>query len=104
MTTAEQETAIHSQRVTELALRIAEVFESAALRAIRAGGPVHDIGKLALDPEILRKPSAPEPDELAAVRRHPELGAQMLAGDERAKDGINCVLHHHERWDGAGYP
>jgi HD-GYP domain-containing protein (c-di-GMP phosphodiesterase class II) len=106
MTMPETETAMHSQRVTVLALRIAAAIEEAAQRlpAIRAGGPVHDIGKLALDPAILRKPAALAPDELAAVRRHPELGVRMLDGDTGARDGLGCVLHHHERWDGAGYP
>jgi HD-GYP domain-containing protein (c-di-GMP phosphodiesterase class II) len=106
MITAELDTAIHSQRVTALALRIAAALDAAAARvaAIRAGAPVHDIGKLALDPEILCKPAALAPDELAAIRRHPELGVRMLRGVAGAQDGLDCVLHHHERWDGTGYP
>jgi HD-GYP domain-containing protein (c-di-GMP phosphodiesterase class II) len=106
MRTVDEDTTIHSQRVTALALRIAEALDTAAgwANAIRAGGPVHDIGKLALDPEILRKPAALEPDEVAAVRRHPEIGVRMLSDNPSARDGLNCVLHHHERWDGTGYP
>ena len=96
----------HAERVTALALRIAEALRAGAVRvdAIREGGPVHDIGKLAVAPSILRKPGALAPEELEEIRTHPIRGARMLERVEAVQCGIGCVLHHHERWDGRGYP
>jgi HD-GYP domain-containing protein (c-di-GMP phosphodiesterase class II) len=96
----------HAARVTTLALRLAEAVgaEPARIDAIKVGGPLHDIGKLALDPELLRKPGPLAPAELAQIRSHPERGVQMLNGDTSLRDAVPCVLHHHERWDGNGYP
>jgi putative nucleotidyltransferase with HDIG domain len=96
----------HAARVTALAVRLAEAVgaDPARIEAIRLGGPLHDIGKLALDPELLRKPGPLAPDELDEIRSHPERGVQMLNGDETLHEALTCVLHHHERWDGAGYP
>jgi HD-GYP domain-containing protein (c-di-GMP phosphodiesterase class II) len=96
----------HAERVTALALRIAEALRAGAERvdAIRAGGPVHDIGKLGVAAEILRKPGALAPNELAEIRTHPVRGARMLERAAAFQRGLACVLHHHERWDGTGYP
>lgn len=96
----------HAERVTALALRIAEALRAGAARvdAIREGGPVHDVGKLGIAAAILRKPGALAPDELAEIRLHPVLGARMLERVEAVRRGLGCVLHHHERWDGTGYP
>lgn len=96
----------HSARVTELALRIAESLRAseARLEAIRLGGPVHDIGKAAVDPAILHKPSSLDPEELDEIRTHPLVGAEMIRGIASLRQAIHCVLHHHERWDGTGYP
>ena len=102
--THDPDSAGHADRVTALALKIAEALRAGAGRvdAIRTGGPLHDVGKLAVDPSILRKPGALDPDEVETIRRHPELGVRMLEGALR--HGLECVLHHHERWDGTGYP
>jgi putative nucleotidyltransferase with HDIG domain len=96
----------HAVRVTTLAIRLAEAVgaDPERIEAIRMGGPLHDIGKLALDPELLRKPGPLAPDELDQIRSHPERGVAMLNGDETLHEGVHCVLHHHERWDGDGYP
>jgi putative nucleotidyltransferase with HDIG domain len=96
----------HANRVTELALRLAAALEASPQRvaAIKAGGPLHDIGKLELDRAILEKPGALEPEELEQIRTHPELGARMLRGVKSLRSSLDCVLHHHERWDGEGYP
>jgi putative nucleotidyltransferase with HDIG domain len=96
----------HAARVTALAIRLAHALGAAdrRLEALRIGGPLHDIGKLAVDPAILGKPSALDAAELAEIRKHPVTGVQMLAGVEGVRDAIDCVLHHHERWDGHGYP
>jgi putative nucleotidyltransferase with HDIG domain len=96
----------HATRVTELALRLAAAMEVSPERveAIKSGGPLHDIGKLELDRAILDKPGALDPEELEEIRTHPELGARMLRGVESLRPSLNCVLLHHERWDGNGYP
>ena len=73
------------------------------LAKIALGLLLHDIGKLAIAPEILNKPAALEESEWAQVRRHPALGAEMLG--ENVSFLIRAVVkQHHERWDGTGYP
>ncbi len=96
----------HATRVTVLALKLAEMVRASAERieAIRAGGPLHDIGKLAVASSILRKPGPLAPDELEKIRTHPVVGVHMLAEVEDAQGGLECVLHHHEWWNGTGYP
>jgi HD-GYP domain-containing protein (c-di-GMP phosphodiesterase class II) len=96
----------HAKRVTELALRIAEAVGAGPRRvaAIEKGAPLHDIGKLNVAIEILHKPGALDEDELAQIRMHPEEGKRMLDGIRSLRAAIECVLHHHERWDGGGYP
>jgi HD-GYP domain-containing protein (c-di-GMP phosphodiesterase class II) len=96
----------HATRVTALALRLAYLLHAGKHRidAIRAGGPLHDIGKLRVSTSILRKPGPLAPDELDEIRVHPVVGAHMLADVADAQDGLDCVLYHHERWDGSGYP
>jgi putative nucleotidyltransferase with HDIG domain len=96
----------HAARVTELALRLAAVMEVSKERvqAIRDGGPLHDIGKLELDRAILDKPGALDAAELEEIRTHPELGARMLQEVKSLRAALDCVRHHHERWDGGGYP
>ena len=98
--------AAHATRVTTLALRLAKAVHAApnAVEAIRMGGPLHDVGKLSVRTAVLAKPGPLDDDELAEIRAHPAAGAKMV-GDVRAlRSAVPCVLHHHERWDGAGYP
>jgi HD-GYP domain-containing protein (c-di-GMP phosphodiesterase class II) len=96
----------HAGRVTELALRVAAAMEVGThrIKAIKAGGPLHDIGKLHVDRAILDKPGALDSEELDEIRTHPELGARMIEGIRSLRAAYGCVLHHHERWDGGGYP
>jgi HD-GYP domain-containing protein (c-di-GMP phosphodiesterase class II) len=96
----------HAARVTDLALRVAGAMEvgKQRIRAIKAGGPLHDVGKLHVDRSILDKPGALDPEELDEIRTHPELGARMIQEIRSLRAAYGCVLHHHERWDGDGYP
>jgi HD-GYP domain-containing protein (c-di-GMP phosphodiesterase class II) len=96
----------HAARVTTIALRLAEALGAGTKRveAIRAAGPLHDIGKLAVHPAILNKPGSLDPHELREVRIHPRAGVEMLEGDAELRGARDCVLYHHERWDGTGYP
>jgi diguanylate cyclase (GGDEF)-like protein/putative nucleotidyltransferase with HDIG domain len=95
----------HSYVVGELAARIAVVLGLAAedVELIRLAGTLHDLGKLAVPEEILRKPTALSDPERVVLRRHPQIGYRMLRslGVEPVS---TWVLHHHERWDGRGYP
>lgn len=96
----------HAHRTTRLALALARALGAApaVAAAIRHGGPLHDVGKIDVDRAILAKPAALDADELATVRRHPLVGAQLVARVRSLRHSVDCVLHHHERWDGTGYP
>jgi diguanylate cyclase (GGDEF)-like protein len=95
----------HSQRVGDYSARIAQRLGSdeATVERTRLAGNLHDLGKLAIPEEILRKPTTLSDAERLVLQRHPQIGARMLEslGVEQVAE---WVLHHHERWDGAGYP
>jgi putative nucleotidyltransferase with HDIG domain len=97
----------HSRRVALLAVQVGETLglAPATLRHLAVGGLLHDIGKLAVPGEILRKPGKLTDAEYDAVKRHPAAGVQLL----RELGGFPAAVHalvgeHHERLDGAGYP
>jgi diguanylate cyclase (GGDEF)-like protein len=95
----------HSQRVGDLAARIAERLDlpQEQIELVRVAGNLHDLGKLAVPDEILRKPGPLTHTERLVVERHPQIGYRML--ESLAVDAVaDWVLHHHERWDGTGYP
>jgi putative two-component system response regulator len=74
------------------------------LRALRLGGYLHDLGKIGVSDAVLLKPGALTSAELAEVRRHPGLGADLVRGMRTLDDVRPIIRHHHERWDGSGYP
>ena len=95
----------HSERVSELAARVANRvgLDPEQVELTRLAGSLHDLGKLAIPEEILRKPGALTDSERLVLERHPQIGFRML--DSLGVDPVaDLVLHHHERWDGAGYP
>jgi|SRR5579872_4135306 len=96
----------HSARVAELAVLLGEALGWAVdrLEILRLGGLLHDVGKLAVSSHVLTKATPLEPDELAAIKRHPVAGAKLLEPFPSVRDALECVLFHHERWDGTGYP
>jgi HD-GYP domain-containing protein (c-di-GMP phosphodiesterase class II) len=102
----EPDEAAHAARVTAFAVELAEAVGAGSRRVgtLRVGGPLHDVGKLALDRELLRKPGPLAEDELEELQTHPERGVELLDGDSSVARAFACVLHHHERWDGGGYP
>ena len=98
-------TGSHSERVGELAARLATRLglDAEQVELTRLAGSLHDLGKLAIPEEILRKPGALTDTERLVLERHPQIGHRML--DSLGVDPVaDVVLHHHERWDGAGYP
>src|SRR5262249_45353184 len=98
-------TGSHSERVGDLAARVAKRvgLDQAQVELTRLAGSLHDLGKLAIPEEILRKPGALNDSEWLVLERHPQIGFRML--DSLGVDPVaDLVLHHHERWDGAGYP
>jgi diguanylate cyclase (GGDEF)-like protein len=98
-------TGSHSERVSELAARVANRvgLDPEQVELTRLAGSLHDLGKLAIPEEILRKPGALADSERLVLERHPQIGFRML--DSLGVDPVaDLVLHHHERWDGAGYP
>jgi putative nucleotidyltransferase with HDIG domain len=98
-------TGSHSERVSELAARIATRIGAPAgqVELTRLAGSLHDLGKLAIPEEILRKPGSLTESERLVLERHPQIGFRML--ESLGVDPVaDWVLHHHERWDGTGYP
>jgi diguanylate cyclase (GGDEF)-like protein/putative nucleotidyltransferase with HDIG domain len=98
-------TGSHSERVATLAAEIAAELGLPAeeIELTRLAGSLHDLGKLAIPEEILRKPEALSDAERLVLERHPQIGYRML--ESLGVDPIaDWVLHHHERWDGQGYP
>jgi putative nucleotidyltransferase with HDIG domain len=98
-------TADHSQTVGRYCALIARELglPPARVERVRIAGVVHDIGKIGLPDEILRKPGPLTAEERAEMRRHPEIGAGIL-GSRNFDDIRAWVLAHHERPDGTGYP
>ena len=70
---------------------------------MQAAGRLHDLGKVGIPPEVLEKDGPLAPDERRVVERHPAIGSNMLTS-LRLGAVSGWVLHHHERWDGTGYP
>ncbi len=95
----------HSERVTELAARVAVRvgLDAEQVELTRLAASLHDLGKLAIPEELLQKAGTLTDSERLVLERHPQIGFRML--DSLGVDLIaHLVLHHHERWDGAGYP
>jgi putative nucleotidyltransferase with HDIG domain len=99
-------TAGHSQRVQEIALSVALELgiEGRELDAIGHAGLFHDIGKLGVPDAILTKPAKLTEQEYELMKQHPADGAKIVAKFGRLRDGVPLIHHHHERWDGQGYP
>ena len=98
-------TGSHSYMVGELAARVARRMglDSESIELTRLAGSLHDLGKLAIPEEILRKPGPLNEAERLVLERHPQIGYRML--DSLGVEPVaTWVLHHHERWDGNGYP
>ena len=96
----------HSVRVSDICRRIGRAlgFTDAQVNTLYLVGYLHDIGKIALEEEILNKPGRLTDEEFDAVRRHPEIGWRILRSSYEVEEIADAILAHHERWDGKGYP
>jgi putative nucleotidyltransferase with HDIG domain len=99
-------TAGHSQRVQRIAVALGEELGLGheQLDVLRFAGLFHDIGKIGVPDAILTKPARLTELEFEIVKRHPEDGARIVGRLHRLHSAVPAVLHHHERWDGNGYP
>ena len=102
----DKETEGHSQRVTELSLRLARRLgvTGSDLLQIRRGALLHDIGKLGVPDAILLKPGPLSDEEWALMRRHPAFAYEMLGSINYLRPAMDIPYCHHEKWDGSGYP
>jgi PAS domain S-box-containing protein len=102
----DQETEGHSQRVTSLSMALAARLDlgDEAISAVRKGALLHDVGKIGIPDNVLNKPGPLDAAEWELMRRHPRIGHDMIAGVPYLSGALEITLHHHERWDGSGYP
>lgn len=96
----------HQQRVTALAGACLQRIDSEAARnaEVTYGFMLHDVGKIGIADAILNKPGPLADEEWAIMRRHPELGVRIVEPIGFSQATTDVILHHHERWDGNGYP
>jgi response regulator RpfG family c-di-GMP phosphodiesterase len=96
----------HSQRVGKLAGEIAEelALEAATCDEIRLAGRLHDVGKIGIREAVLNKPESLTTDEFEHVKEHVKIGMDILAPLPHIKTSLSYLEHHHEKWDGGGYP
>jgi diguanylate cyclase (GGDEF)-like protein len=96
----------HSERVGEVAEKIGAAigFSETEIGKLKLIGHLHDIGKIAIEDGILNKAGTLTSREREEVQRHPEIGFRILSATSEMLDLAACVLAHHERWDGKGYP
>jgi putative two-component system response regulator len=96
----------HCERLAALAVRIAAELglSPTAVEHVRLGAVLHDVGKIGVPDHVLRKPGPLTDEERTLMRIHPLIGDRMLAPLDFLPDVRSVVRHHHERWDGGGYP
>ncbi len=96
----------HSIRVAELSGRLGEHLELGDRECdlLRTAGSLHDLGKIGVRDDILNKPGPLTDEEWEVMRKHPDIGADMIAQHSALTEVAPLVRHHHERWDGSGYP
>ncbi|MDP9286566.1 MAG: response regulator, partial [Actinomycetota bacterium] len=96
----------HCERLAALAVRVAELLELRPdeIETIRLGAILHDVGKIGIPDRVLLKPAPLDEEERRIIETHPEIGDKLLEPLDLLAAARPIVRHHHERWDGAGYP
>lgn len=104
--TRDDDTEGHSQRVTYYALRLGEELglDAETRTRLELGALLHDLGKIGIPDSILRKPGPHTPEEMRVMRTHCELGVNIVSGIPHLQGALEVIRHHHERFDGQGYP
>lgn len=99
-------TAGHTDRVTEYAILTAKQLDwpEERLAVLELAGHLHDVGKIGVPDAVLNKPGKLTVEEFEMMKAHPEIGEQILRGIDFLEALVPCVLYHHERYDGKGYP
>lgn len=99
-------TAGHSERVTRYSLLITDVLKLSQEEksVVRLAGLLHDIGKIGIIEGILKKDESLNDEDWKMIRQHPVIGAKILEPVKQMASLIPCIRHHHERYDGRGYP
>ena len=102
----DRETEGHSQRVTEVTIKLAQALHISdeEIVHIRRGALLHDIGKIGIPDSILHKPDSLTPEEWVMMRKHPQFAYNMLSPIEYLRPALDIPYNHHEKWDGTGYP
>ncbi len=100
------ETEEHALRMTDMALALGRELNltNSQLNHLSLLATLHDIGKVTIPEEILRKPDDLDDEEWEIIKEHPERGYRIAAATEEFAPISNYILYHHERWDGSGYP
>jgi len=96
----------HSDRVARVSVCLAQELgcDQATVQAIYLSGLLHDIGKIGVDDHVLRKPGSLTAEEYEHIKSHVTVGHRILSDLKKMEDVLPVVLHHHEAWDGGGYP
>jgi PAS domain S-box-containing protein/putative nucleotidyltransferase with HDIG domain len=102
----DKETEGHTQRVTEITLKLARAFglSEPELMQVRWGALLHDIGKMGVPDSILFKPGPLTDEEWVVMKKHPTFAYEMLAPISYLRQALDIPYCHHEKWDGSGYP
>jgi response regulator RpfG family c-di-GMP phosphodiesterase len=102
----EREVGAHSERVSAYALQLGKALgiDETLLSSVGKGALLHDIGKIGISDGILLKPGKLTSEEWEEMKRHPQLGYDIIAGVETLEEAAEVVLTHQERYDGTGYP
>lgn len=96
----------HSDRVARVSVRLAQELgcDAETIKTLYFSGLLHDIGKIGINDEVLRKPGKLTPEEFEHIKQHVIIGYRILADLRKMSHMLPVVLHHHEAWDGSGYP
>ncbi len=104
----DEETGQHIKRIGLYSAILAKAigWSQEMIDYIRVAGPMHDVGKIGIPDEILRKPGKLTPEEFGIIKQHPRIGAQILSDSSipLLQMAHDIALYHHEKWDGSGYP